>query len=266
MLKSVTLGSCILFISVNVTPMLLMTQPGIQRIDIANNEHTASTNSIVTLTFDDGYQTIFDNAFPILEQYHLHASLFMITGLKELEGSPLMNLSELIQLKNHGWDINSHSVTHQNLNKLNLKEIIYEVTDSKQWIIANNLGDPLAFSYPYGKDNFLSKLIVSKNYRYGRTMEPGLNVINGGKNVALKTYALWGTPTQGSLKLCERKTADDLREGKWIIITIHGVVTDPSYYKVNSHFLWTTTETLTDFVSFLINNSAPVETFTQLPS
>jgi len=240
----------------------------------------AQLPSVVTLTFDDGYENIYENAFPILKNHHMHASLFMITGRNEFEGSALMNLSELLNLQSNGWNIDPHTVTHPVLTELNFSEITYEVNESKNWVINNKLGDPVAFSYPYGKSNVQVRNVVSKYYYYARTMKPGLNNLNFSKNLMLTTYALWGTRNIGSLELCKRKVTKAMNEGKWIIITIHGVVNDSTYYKTSTFgwtttdvlnnfvsFLkkeWTTTDVLNDFVSFLQNKSANVKTFSEL--
>lgn len=230
----------------------------------AQSKSKGTSHGIVTLTFDDGYQNIYDNAYPILIAHRFNASLFMITGLSVLEGSPLMTLTELNSLHASGWEIDSHSVTHSHLPNLAPKDIYYEVATSRQWIINHDLGTPVAFSYPYGKYNFFTVLCVEKFYSYARTMKHGLNNLPCKNKYTLETYPLWGTPTKGSLRICEKKTAEGIAKGQWTIITIHGVVPPTDMSKVNAHYLWTTTETLNDYASFLTNHAIDVETFSQL--
>jgi peptidoglycan/xylan/chitin deacetylase (PgdA/CDA1 family)/CelD/BcsL family acetyltransferase involved in cellulose biosynthesis len=49
---------------------------------------SGSPESVVTITFDDGYQDNYHNAFPILERYRLPAAIFLATGSLD-SGEPL---------------------------------------------------------------------------------------------------------------------------------------------------------------------------------
>jgi peptidoglycan/xylan/chitin deacetylase (PgdA/CDA1 family) len=265
--KILAFGCCFLFISTScsIVPSFPILGSS-QRAVLLRQVCLTNTTGVVTLTFDDGYQEIYDNAFPVLNQFNVNASLFVVTGISEFQGSSLMNFSALVELKAHGWDIDAHTVTHPYLTRLNLSEMRFEILNSKLWIIQHGLGDPLAFAYPYGRSNLRSRLVVLKNYQFGRTLVRGFNDLSARKNPALRTFALWGTPSSGSLELCKRMVLRGYTTGKWVIITLHGVTTDPTFYKVGARYMWTTADTLAEFLTFLADNSIPVMTFSQFAS
>ena len=224
----------------------------------------AEPKGIVTLTIDDGYKNIYNEAYPIIKEHNLKASVFMITGLDSFEDSPLMSINELRTLKNNGWDINSHTVTHPHLTKIDLNKAEDEIIQSKKWIVTNNLGYPHAFSYPYGEYNTQITNLVGNNFYFARTTINGLNSLDINKNLMLKTCALWGTKKEGSLETCKQQINEAMTEGKWIIIMIHGVVDDDNHPKVNSNYGWTTTEVLEEFAEYLKNNEVTIKTFSEL--
>ena len=67
----------------------------------------------------------------ILDKYGFKASFFIICGRVGTERSS-MNWQDIAELKKDGMDIESHSMTHTNLNKLSIKALKYEIGGSKQ--------------------------------------------------------------------------------------------------------------------------------------
>ncbi len=125
---------------------------------------------IVTIAFDDGIQNLYDNAFPLLQQYGIHATFYIITSeISNFSGdNGFMSIDELQTLQNSGSEIGSHSVTHPDFPSLTDSQIVAECVNSKQLLqsyglTANN------FAYPYGDTNNHVDSIVSQYYRSGRS-------------------------------------------------------------------------------------------------
>jgi peptidoglycan/xylan/chitin deacetylase (PgdA/CDA1 family) len=115
----------------------------------------------LVITFDDGYQTMYDEAFPVLQRYGLSATVFLTVGekgtvgrsdrLPSLEGCSMLTWREIREM--HRWGINfgAHTLTHPDLTRLPFDRVEAEVRDSKA-IIEDALGAPVAcFAYPYGR-------------------------------------------------------------------------------------------------------------------
>lgn len=86
---------------------------------------------LVAVTFDDGYEDVYTNAFPLLKKYEIKATLFMPTSLIGEEG--YLDEDQLRELQNSGYvDVESHTVSHEDLSRLSTDEIENEFRESKR--------------------------------------------------------------------------------------------------------------------------------------
>lgn len=102
----------------------------------------------VALTFDDGpTEEYTPQILAILKKYHIKATFFMV-------GINAKNHPDLVKhILAEGHAINSHSLTHPMLTKLNNAELHKEV-EMPQEIIFNIIGKkPLCLRYPFGASN-----------------------------------------------------------------------------------------------------------------
>lgn len=120
----------------------------------------------VAVTFDDGFQTVFDHALPIMRRFEIPATLFLPAGsLGELPGwvkfendrdarrSNLVKGRDLGGLDFRLVKVGSHSVSHPHLNRLSGKALEKELTRSKQ-ILEELTGGPITMlSLPFGSYN-----------------------------------------------------------------------------------------------------------------
>ena len=135
----------------------------------------------IVCTFDDGYKGLIDFAMPILDEYGFTATVFVCTGLigknnrwnnKDSHLREHLNMNELKNLNNHGWEIASHGVSHYNLLKLTDEELEIELQQSKDFII-NHFGEFSSYAYPYGAFNDYIKSCVARHYQYAFSVNKG---------------------------------------------------------------------------------------------
>ncbi|HWA98259.1 MAG TPA: polysaccharide deacetylase family protein [Pirellulales bacterium] len=88
---------------------------------------------LFTVTFDDGLETTYRNAWPVCERLGLPMSVYVITGFV---GQPrYMSWDNIAQMaKSPLVRVGSHSVTHRNLAQLTSDEVRSELTQSKATI------------------------------------------------------------------------------------------------------------------------------------
>ena len=106
------------------------------------------------ITFDDGYYSNYEYIYPILKEYNVKVSIFIITDKigKEIDGIKYLGWDECLEMQNSGLvEIFSHSKNHVFYNKLPIREIRDDVKESYE-MIENHLGkqDLKVFAYPYG--------------------------------------------------------------------------------------------------------------------
>jgi peptidoglycan/xylan/chitin deacetylase (PgdA/CDA1 family) len=141
----------------------------------------------IAITFDDGYSDNLEWAAPILEKYGFRATIFCISGkpgrLSDWDkdprwvGHPLLDIKQMRELDQLGFEIGSHTRTHPDLSKLSDRAVEEELIGSRKEL-EDMLGRSVeTFCYPYGRFSPTSPLIAKKaGYRAARTtkrMVPG---------------------------------------------------------------------------------------------
>ena len=129
---------------------------------------------VLSIAFDDGRQSQYDYAYPLLQQYGIHATFYIISSyISDFSGyTSYMSISELENLQANGNEIGSHSVDHPNFLSLTDDQIVSECVNSKQLLqsygfSANN------FAYPDGATNDHINSIVTQYYRSARSAYTG---------------------------------------------------------------------------------------------
>lgn len=113
----------------------------------------------VVICFDDSFESVFTDAYPILTSNQQQASVFVITSRVGNKG--YMSKIELKTLKFDGWDICNHSVSHKDLTLLEESEMNREIDESYNWLVENGFAETASFfAYPFGKynDKIISKV------------------------------------------------------------------------------------------------------------
>ena len=132
-----------------------------QLVNKLHNGQGFPTRPIV-ISFDDGYQNVFDNAFPIMERYGFAGTVYIVANRLNAEG--FMNREALIQLVENGWEVGSHGMTHTELTQ-NHALVRQEILQSRL-----DLNDALgikvySFAYPFGSsDWYISSKVLDYGY------------------------------------------------------------------------------------------------------
>lgn len=130
-----------------------------------------TTPLLVMLHFDDGYIGVYENAFPLMQEYGYQGTIFIPTNL--IDRPKHMGLNALKEMKDAGWEIGSHTKTHPDLKKLNTAEIYDEIVGSRNFLIAAQLLtlDDALFCSPMTVWERPVAELVSKHYRAARSKE-----------------------------------------------------------------------------------------------
>lgn len=106
----------------------------------------------VVLTFDDGYRDFYSQAYPILREKNLKATVFLITQL--MEGSEYLTWEQARELAGNPLiTIGDHTLSHRSLTSLKEEDIKSEVISSKDILQSQLHLSVNVFSYPYGSSN-----------------------------------------------------------------------------------------------------------------
>jgi len=115
----------------------------------------------IILTFDDGYRSTYEVAWPLLQRYGATATVFLVSDLigktnvwdaGEIQ-EPLLGAGEITAMRAGGIEFGSHSCTHPALTALPPHRVLAELRDSRT-ALEQLLGAPVrVLCYPYGKHN-----------------------------------------------------------------------------------------------------------------
>ena len=128
----------------------------------------------VVITFDDGYEDNFSTALPILEQYGMKATVFVIAG--KVGQPPYLSWEQAGQMLARGVEIGSHTFSHADLSQAGDEQKRQEILQSKT-LLESRLNRPVHFlAYPFGKfDTAVFSLLQQAGYRGACTGIAGLN-------------------------------------------------------------------------------------------
>lgn len=106
----------------------------------------------IVFTFDDGYESVYTCAYPVMEQYGIKGTVFINPVAVGQPG--YLTLEELQELHNSGWIIANHANEHFDLTTLNKEDTTYQIQTCINWLTDNGFEDgSYHFATPYGAYN-----------------------------------------------------------------------------------------------------------------
>jgi peptidoglycan/xylan/chitin deacetylase (PgdA/CDA1 family) len=137
-----------------------------------------------SLTFDDGFVSVFDYAFATLARYRLPATVFLVAETLTPAGRavdwvdsppsfPLrtMTLEQVLAMQDAGVQFGSHSYSHLDLTTLSYQDCVSDLTRSRT-LLEDLLGRPVPFlAYPRGRhDEHVRRAAERAGFAYAFTL------------------------------------------------------------------------------------------------
>jgi peptidoglycan/xylan/chitin deacetylase (PgdA/CDA1 family) len=130
---------------------------------LSGNYPSSKIGVTCAVTFDDGYASVFQHAYPVLREFDLPATVYLVTGAVAEEkprlsnefdglypGEEMLTWAQITELASNGITFGSHLVSHKRLPFLSPEDARRELLDSKQ-TIEDRLGSSCdRFCYPWG--------------------------------------------------------------------------------------------------------------------
>lgn len=138
----------------------------------------------VVLTFDDAYLDFYEQAWPLLKERGMTATLFVVTSaiggtnawdvLKGMPEEQIITREQLRELDAGGIEIGGHSHTHMTLTELSDRHLLREITGCQK-ILTDITGRPArTFSYPFGLyNNKVCEAVARAGFTLACTTKPG---------------------------------------------------------------------------------------------
>ncbi len=137
----------------------------------------------VVITFDDGYESVYRYALPLLRKYNFPATLFVYTDF--IGAGDALSWGQLQELSASGLvSVQAHSKTHRNLieratgeNDERYRQMLELEARAPREALERKLPGPVRqYAYPYGDANeAVLDVLARQQYQLGVTVNPGGN-------------------------------------------------------------------------------------------
>lgn len=183
----------------------------------------------VSLTFDDGYLSAYQNAIPILNAAGFKSDQFIITERLTNQFPGYVKPAHVLAMQSDGHVIGAHTRTHTALTSLPPAEAQQEIEGSRQDLLAIGATPVDFFAYPTGAYNAqIQQMVKDAGMRAARSSDGGMNDTSTDQ-YALRRYGISNTTTFTQIK----NVIDNARiERKWVILLFHAVDTSGAQYAV----------------------------------
>ena len=149
----------------------------------------------VAITFDDGYEDNFTNAYPILKKYDAKATIYVVVDRHDREWSskrkkknsdgelkfePKLKDEQIKELINSNLiEIGSHTMTHDNLLNLSSEKKVFEIQNSKIELENRFNISCKSFCYPFGLyDEKDVEIVKNSGYINATTTSKGIDSLD----------------------------------------------------------------------------------------
>lgn len=176
---------------------------------------------LVSFTFDDGPDSVFTHAFPVLKKYGYPGTAFVVTN--NIGKPDFMTGEQLWELYENGWEIGSHTMNHAHLTELSPEQVEYELSASQAWL-ENEGFEVYSFSSPYGEHNEETLELIKEYYSAHRTeyQHDGSNLmpLYGDERYELETVSVTSETSVEEVLDWIRKAKE---ERLWLILNFHHI-------------------------------------------
>jgi peptidoglycan/xylan/chitin deacetylase (PgdA/CDA1 family) len=193
---------------------------------------------LISVTFDDGYETTYQDSLPILQKHGIHSTQYILSGV---ENNPLyLNWAQVKAIQKAGHEIGCHTVTHPDLTTVSQQELMHQLTDCKK-TMEHELGTSVTdFASPYGAENAqtladIKKVFASQRNVYGDSSNGVTNVdVNTAKK--FKPNDIIGMTVKHDTSLAEIQALVDftIKNNGWLVLTYHQADDGASKYALDT--------------------------------
>lgn len=143
----------------------------------------------VLVTFDDGYENNYTNAYPILKELGMKGNIFLVyetIGAHNRWHDPktepwidMLTWDQVKEMQDSGViELGSHTMRHRHLPSISLEDARWEIFESKRRL-EDTLGrEVVGFAYPYGAGAYdapIRALAREAGYRYDFGIKQGIS-------------------------------------------------------------------------------------------
>ena len=178
--------------------------------------------TLVALTFDDGFGCWTSNIMPALGRNGLTATGF----INDPDFNPGFTWEDARALHAAGWEIGWHTAGHFSVSRAEPSLITSDFEMCRSLFIEHGLPAPVSFAYPWGEHDKKSMAIVSEYFQAARTIHQGVN-----SPVAIESnpYLLSSFKLKRGVACIEHIVNENIGQGVLLVLMGHVIGTDAQW-------------------------------------
>lgn len=194
-------------------------------IDANNNGTSLFHEPIVTINFDDGRETVYSQAFLLLQKYGIHTTQYLISGASKDES--YMSDNQIDQMYGAGHEIACHTVNHLDVTTLDDNKLTYELTQCQKTF--EKYGPITDFASPYGHTDDKSIKAVKKYYLSSRNTNGDITNGVSDKDVNITSnfdrYNIISASIRSDTTIDQLKAAVEytIKNNGWLVLVYHQI-------------------------------------------
>jgi peptidoglycan/xylan/chitin deacetylase (PgdA/CDA1 family) len=199
---------------------VLATEGTLQIDDVLLARDTAPPfkRALVSLTFDDSWASDAEVVFPLLKKYGVPATHYVITNLVGKRNR--LTWKQLAMMHAAGEEIAPHTLTHPDLITIAPEQLVDELDEPKQALLAHCLGTAENFASPFGSYDEATLAAIRTRYGSHRTTSGRFNTPSTFSPYELRAQGMRPTTTAEDVG---RWVDEALAQNKWLILVYHAV-------------------------------------------
>ena len=176
---------------------------------------------MVSLTFDDAWESQYVNALPILQSAGLKGTFYLTTIPVEQSWSLFMTPAAVLDIAAKGHEIAGHTLLHPDLLAISIDSVRTELAASKAYLESLTGRAVTSFAYPFGNNNAaIQSVAASVGYTSARTVAYAAQNIPTTNKYALNSMCIEPTNTVPVIKA---QIDAAMANKQWFILCFHDV-------------------------------------------
>lgn len=173
-------------------------------------------HNAVVITIDDGYQSNYSYAYPILKKYGFPATIFLATSFMGTKKTYL-TWDEIKEMAPNGITFGAHTKNHVHLPSITDRNILWDEIAGSKEVIEKQLGSPVMFfAYPTGGCTEEVKELVRKaGFRAACVIHDGHHMVSRKDFYELDRVSIRDTDVGGKFAVKLSGYYNFFRNGQW---------------------------------------------------
>ncbi len=222
--------------------VVAMEQLAVRPIDRSAMPIKPFEQPLITVTFDDGWESIYTTGLPLLQKYGIPTTQYVLSGV--FEDRNYMTIAQMKAMQKNGHEISCHGVDHADLTSLTQDALKVQLHDCKS-VFEGELGTKVGhFASPYGKSNPETVDAIKRLYKSHRNTNGDI-IHNSVSDQDVNLKASFNPYNIHAITIRRDTTTEQLQQAidftvannGWLVLNYHDVEESDSTYGLNPETL-----------------------------